>query len=191
MVVVRTPEGYQEAAGTLPSALAGTVWFTGAGGQPTFDDDFRYDPIGKVLRVPFIVDVSSLTSGTSAAQNFKVLDGTGGAIIIESAADIVDYNVVLPAEAPTGFNGQMVSIDLDGKLTWDTGIFQTGGRLGVGGVPVASAKLEVRSTTQGFLPPRMTTAQRDAIAAPAAGLMIFNTTTSTWDGFNGAVWAAI
>ncbi len=191
MVVVRTPEGYREAAGTLPSALPGTVWFTGAGGQPTFDDDFRYDPIGKVLRVPFIVDVSSLTSGTSAAQNFKVLDGTGGAIIIESAAAIVDYNVVLPAAAPTGFDGQMVSIDVDGKLTWDTGVFQAGGRLGVGGVPVASAKLEVRSTTQGLLPPRMTTVQRDAIAAPAGGLMIFNLTTSTMDFFNGAVWASL
>jgi len=40
----------------------------------------------------------------------------------------------------------------------------------------ASSVLEAESTTKGFLPPRMTTAQRDAIAAPAKGLVLYNTT---------------
>jgi len=40
----------------------------------------------------------------------------------------------------------------------------------------ASAVLEVESTTKGFLPPRMTQVQRDAIASPAQGLVIYNTT---------------
>jgi hypothetical protein len=44
--------------------------------------------------------------------------------------------------------------------------------------PSASAQLDVTSTTRGFLPPRMTTTQRDAISSPAAGLVIYNTTTS-------------
>jgi hypothetical protein len=44
--------------------------------------------------------------------------------------------------------------------------------------PDASAQLDVSSTTRGFLPPRMTTTQRDAISSPAAGLVIYNTTTS-------------
>ena len=43
------------------------------------------------------------------------------------------------------------------------------------GSPATSAKLQVESTTQGFLPPRMTTAQRDAIASPVNGLTIYNT----------------
>ncbi len=38
-----------------------------------------------------------------------------------------------------------------------------------------SAMLEMESTTQGLLPPRMTTAQRDAIGNPAPGLVIYNT----------------
>jgi len=40
-----------------------------------------------------------------------------------------------------------------------------------------SAQLELQSTDKGALIPRLTTAQRDAIAAPAMGLMIYNTST--------------
>jgi hypothetical protein len=43
--------------------------------------------------------------------------------------------------------------------------------------PNAAAQLQVDSTTRGFLPPRMTTAQRDAIATPPNGLMLYNTST--------------
>ena len=41
----------------------------------------------------------------------------------------------------------------------------------------ASAVLTVNSTTKGFLPPRMTNAQRTAIATPAVGLMVYCTDT--------------
>ena len=39
----------------------------------------------------------------------------------------------------------------------------------------ACAQLEVVSTTKGFLPPRMSTAQKNAIGTPAAGLVVFDT----------------
>lgn len=57
--------------------------------------------------------------------------------------------------------------------------------------PDASAKVDVSSTTQGFLPPRMTTIQRDAISSPASGLMVFNTTTSKMNFYNGSAWEVI
>ena len=41
--------------------------------------------------------------------------------------------------------------------------------------PDASAKLEINSTTKGFLAPRMTESQRNSITSPATGLLIFQT----------------
>jgi uncharacterized protein (TIGR02145 family) len=41
--------------------------------------------------------------------------------------------------------------------------------------PDPSAILDASSTSQGFLPPRMNSAQRDSISLPAEGLMIYNT----------------
>ncbi len=44
-----------------------------------------------------------------------------------------------------------------------------------GSVADSSAILDIRSTTQGMLLPRLTTAERDAIGSPAIGLVIYNT----------------
>ena len=54
--------------------------------------------------------------------------------------------------------------------------------------PNSSSILELRSSTLGFLPPRMTTTERDAIASPANGLVIYNTTTSLLNFYNGTSW---
>jgi hypothetical protein len=58
--------------------------------------------------------------------------------------------------------------------------------------PSASAQLEVNSTSKGFLPPRMTGAQRNAIASPVAGLMVYCTNCGGNGGepqfYNGSAW---
>ncbi len=47
-------------------------------------------------------------------------------------------------------------------------------QIGVGtNAPHASSKLEISSTNKGFLPPRMTQLQRNAIASPANGLIVY------------------
>jgi hypothetical protein len=56
--------------------------------------------------------------------------------------------------------------------------FQDNVRIGAGtssDSATPSAALEIASTNQGFLPPRMTAAERDAIVSPATGLIIFCT----------------
>ena len=52
----------------------------------------------------------------------------------------------------------------------------------------ASAALEIESTDKGFLLPRMTTAQRNAISSPAEGLKIYNTESKCEEYFNGTGW---
>jgi uncharacterized protein (TIGR02145 family) len=63
--------------------------------------------------------------------------------------------------------GTLTNTTINGKLV-----------VGASSATSSSAILEANSTTQGFLPPRMTTTQRDAIATAATGLVIFNITTN-------------
>lgn len=51
-----------------------------------------------------------------------------------------------------------------------------------------SAMLDVKATNRGLLIPRMATAARDLIPSPAAGLLIYNTTTNRMDYYNGSFW---
>ena len=65
------------------------------------------------------------------------------------------------------------------NLTAQTNIFPNSGAAGIGTTaPDASSLLEIKSTTKGFLPPRMTLAQRNAIASPATGLFIYQTNST-------------
>jgi hypothetical protein len=66
-------------------------------------------------------------------------------------------------------------------------------QVGIGtNTPAASAQLDVSSTERGFLPPRMTSAQRDLIATPATGLLIFQTdNTPGYYFYNGSAWVSL
>ena len=69
---------------------------------------------------------------------------------------------------------------------------QSFAQVGIGTTnPHASSILDLNSSNQGFLVPRLTTAQRDAIASPANGLMIYNTTISCFEFFNGISWQSL
>jgi hypothetical protein len=65
----------------------------------------------------------------------------------------------------------------------------TSGNVGIGtNAPNASALLDVQSTTKGVRMPNMTTTEKNAIASPAAGLMVYDTTlaklcvyTTAWE----------
>jgi hypothetical protein len=83
-----------------------------------------------------------------------------------------------------------------GNVLWGVDCSATGttaaGRLGIGtNAPNASALLDLTSTTQGLLLPRMTTTQINAIASPAAGLMVYNITIDHPCFYNGTSWQRV
>src|SRR3990167_1310689 len=61
----------------------------------------------------------------------------------------------------------------------------SGTGVGVGGTPDSSAKLDIQGTNGALLLPRLTTAQRDALVA-VAGMLIYNSSTSTFQGFSSS-----
>lgn len=63
--------------------------------------------------------------------------------------------------------------------------------IGVTGSVNSSAALEVNSSTKGFLPPRMTTSQRDAISSPENGLIIYNSTTGKLNIRENGSWSEL
>lgn len=66
------------------------------------------------------------------------------------------------------------------------------GQIGVGTTaPHASSILEISSTEKGFLPPRLTTSERDAILDPSEGLMIYNKTVECIEFYNAIEWKNI
>lgn len=93
---------------------------------------------------------------------------------------------------PAGSNGEVQfnsngAFGADPNFTWNN----VTKSLGIGtSSPEASAVLDLSSTTKGFLIPRMTTTQRDAISSPATGLTIYNTTTSVMNTYNGSAWTS-
>lgn len=57
--------------------------------------------------------------------------------------------------------------------------------------PNPSSILDIESTTQGLLTPRMTTTQRTTIANPAEGLLVFDTDLNTFYFFNSTSWVQL
>ncbi len=54
-----------------------------------------------------------------------------------------------------------------------------------------SAILTLNTTTKGFLVPRLTTAQVNAIADPGEGLLVYNSDEHAFTYFNGSAWTAV
>jgi hypothetical protein len=75
---------------------------------------------------------------------------------------------------------------------FDNSILGINGRVAVGGnAPAASSIMDLQSITSGFLPPRMSTTQKNAISSPAAGLIVYDTTLNKLCLYNGSAWQTI
>lgn len=151
---------------------------------------------------------------------FKIQDSDFNGFIISKAPEIRFYEiktndgyrtfVLMPTVQAVGGGGgggvkmsqvtQMINgttnfiakFTPDGHHVGDSLLFDNGISVGFGTIsPNASATFDITSTSQGFLVPRMTTAQRNAIVAPSTSLLIFNTDTGLFNYWTGAIWTEI
>jgi hypothetical protein len=66
------------------------------------------------------------------------------------------------------------------------------GKVGIGtSDPESSALLDISSTSQGFLPPRLTVLQQRMIENPATGLMVFNIDSLDLFIYTGSFWVSV
>ena len=130
---------------------------------------FFFGPRNATASMAFVRGAGATVSATiNASGDFGINTTTIGSKLQINGNAAIGYNT--STAAPT--NGMSVA-----------------GTVNVGtNTSVTTAALQVSSTTQGFLPPRMTTTEKNAITSPAAGLIVYDTTlnklcvfTSTWE----------
>ncbi len=129
--------------------------------------------IGTTTDAGFKLDVN----GSTRIVNTLTINGTGTNIAIQFSGGRIDAD------------GTYLRIKSSGNLDM---INIANNFVGINATSAtASAVFQIDSTARGFLKPRMTTTQRDAISTPATGLSIYNTTTNTEDYYNGTSWVSL
>jgi hypothetical protein len=134
--------------------------------------------------------LTAVTSETaSSATKLSFAKGING-VAFDGSKDII-----ITADAGT-LTGTFLNATVTGSSLTNLGILQkatVNGKVIVGtsSETSSSAILEVSSTTQGFLPPRMTTVQRDLIVKPVAGLTIWNIDNIQLEVFDGSYWVTM
>jgi hypothetical protein len=82
-------------------------------------------------------------------------------------------------------NGSNIMAFRSNGTSFMSGYFKIGGT-----TRDASSALDIESTTQGFLVPRMTTVQKNAISTPATSLLVFDTDNNQHEYYDGATWSS-
>jgi hypothetical protein len=134
--------------------------------------------VNKEIVTTYLGNVLTLGTSTSTRNGLGITAGVGTQIFAGTGNNIV-FGIANDASNLTLSNSAL-------------NIFSATKNIGINtGVDIASSKLTIESTTQGFLPPRMTTTQKNAIASPATGLMVYDTTLNLISVYNGTTWITL
>ena len=136
--------------------------------------------------LPALTDNQKLVFGNSSDAwiEFESASGEMRANSASSGAWQIHANTDVTVSANGGSDGM-------GAFEPSLSLGSTGGIQMTSNTGTDDFVLSLISTTKGFLPPRMTTTQRDAIATPDEGLTIYNTTTHAINFYNGTAWKAV
>jgi hypothetical protein len=117
----------------------------------------------------------------TSSTNIELLEFRYDATNTRFALNILQggTGVLRPFHIYTGENTNQLKIQTNGNVSINSAS------------DVASAQLQIDSTARGFLPPRMTATQRNAITSPAAGLIVYDTTLNKLSLYTGLVWETI
>jgi len=137
------------------------------------------------------------TSGTITAGvvTYPNTLGTANQVLTTNGVGSASWQAIASANAGT-LTGTTLNSTVTGSSLTSVGTLTSAtvnGKViaGASSAASASAVLEASSTTQGFLPPRMTEAQRIAINSPVQGLMIYCTNCGANgepEYYNGSSW---
>ena len=172
--------------------------------DPSGNRQIEVDPTGRAFIGP--LTPGTPVGGAPDADGIRLQisgtpDGRGGVrwVLIDQEANftgwVANARAVRDAAGPdapdagAGFSGLRLTFQTpsprDGREL-DT-LTLRAGRVGVGTTNPAAA-LDIASVSGGFLPPRLTTEQRDAIQTPPEGSMLYNVTTKRLNFFDGRAW---
>ena len=135
----------------------------------------------------FIVSGAQIINGAAASGTFLIYQVGGANKIILGMEAAIGGGVNNAMTYVYGNNSHVLYTNGVERIT-TTG----GGNVLIGTTTdVASSLMTLASTTKGFLPPRMTTTQINAIASPANGLEVYNTTLNCPCFYNGTSWRQV
>ena len=143
------------------------------------------DPKDRYFRIRIEINRRQLAWGLSAL----IVAG----FAFNLMADTMTMTTYYPS--PTGIY-QRLTTTARTILARDTGdviMAQGGGKVGIGTTTAPQAKLDLSGTPGAFLPPLVTTVQRDAIVAPGtskptAGSVVYNTDAKALEYYDGTAW---
>ena len=179
--------GTQVISGTKTFSNANTKFYTSAGISPSQTGGGA--PANYVSRLGNNVDTQVLDSGINSSgaawfQNYSNLDDTIFDVI---ALNPVGGDVVVNRITSAGYK-----FDVNGSFRNANNAYlgtTLNAIVGIGTTTTdASAQLQLNSTTKGTLVQRMTTAQINAIATPANGLLLYNTTINHLCCYQSGSW---
>lgn len=143
---------------------------------------------GSTLFSPWVKIASDYT-GQDMYLNTLASSASGGSLV---KFDAIDLNAGGMYSSANRNNPIFTISNFDKPLlytTTNTTTFRTYNLSGTGSN--ASALVELQSKSQGFLMPRMTTAEKNAITSPATGLEVYDTDLNQKSYYNGSAWVGI
>ena len=131
-----------------------------------------------------LVQNSSGSSALTVKDDLSVLISAGGIFGFGDTTNYAKKSGAIDGVEIAGYGG--VGLGAFGGI--NTFVVHSGSASLGATTANASAIFDITSTTKGFLPPRMTTTQKNAIASPAAGLVVYDNTTNKLCCYNGSTW---